>query len=1802
MLKQEPRNQPARRRGEWLLLLAIIVISGYFRFQGLAWNDYAWPHPDERAVISQTYDLLVSDSYQPAIHTWGSLSYYSTIFCYKGYLYYQNWLQGIPLTPSEPLSPPPGSALPQIRDLVGSGHHVPLGILAVLLICVAYGSLRIVCRYRWAADLLLVLSLLLLPFVYPVLREIMLTPVSPNYEDVAFLGRFLSALASTLCVPIVYAIGSRLYSSRVGLLAAAFFGFTVLAIQLGHFFAADMLQALCVLLAIWSASALIGARPVLESQHQEKPLPELGVWLRRPRPGPAIRLLQRLADGFPWPIFLLYLAMGGAIGMAMACKFSAAPLFLLPLVAHLILLHRARQLSHFLSHLFLLLSYIAALGTWFWLQPYAWESTFLPFAQASQLGDLFQRWLHILFSQDFARQIQEQSQMVQGEGGGPWVQQFANTVPYLTMTLQMVRWSFGWPLGLVCLAGFVFAVARNLSRLNGADLLLLSWAGVEFLIIGQFQATFPRYTIALLPVFCLLGAELCLGDWLRMEVGGEQGRLAKLWSRLRIPIAWAAVAGGFLYSLAFMQIYDRTHSWTYASFWIFKNVPETQPDGRPTQIAHEEWDDTIPLSIPFHPRSYGSVRMAPYHGDGTEKAERLARNLKRTDWICLPTTRLYGTILTVQERYPITARYYKMLFAGRLGFTLRKTVTRPAQLWGWEFNDLLADESHRVYDHPKCVIFEKTEPLTVDEYQRRLEEGSPEIDAIPRSQIMLWREAPQQQLRNIVVDPYRDEGVMTVAELESILEDIPSLNEEQRESFLTAVQNLKETPALHWKAVATELERKRQLTESTLLEIQRRIRSLPLKSAISVTALKALTVRSKDFQEPENRRQLLQRLDSRLELAALPRDGVLEKLGRIDLRTGRVPPASPDLLERHDPKRVALITQGDEEMGSQTWQVLKWLILLELLSLAVLPLCGFLFQGLPDGGYPLAKTVGLLLATYLAWLGTNLGLGYFSPLTCMVSLLLLAAVCWAPASLRSALKGLLKPGRAKALISAELLFLFTFIAFAAIRAYNPEIYWGEKTMDFSFLNAINRGSTFPPFEPWFSGTVLNYYYYGFVFFSYIIQLASVPTAYGFNLAMATIPALSASCAFSLGFNLCRRVRWGLLAATLVGFIGNLDPIFQLASLDRSEAAREAAFINLTDAYGYLLGGVLYLAKLPFINLDLLLHSPGAGSIWDSYWASSRAIGQGMINEYPVWSWLFADLHAHVMVMPVSLLLLSLVYLTFGHRRQGGPLFVGGSVGWIGLVLMSVITGTQLATNIWDSLCFLGFLVLALLVRTLLLEEEEGPESQATVSSAVGSTSPSGPASERLHLLASLLTPRNASTILFVVLWTWFWPTLCQLHPYWMGLFADRWIGLLFILVLILLGTRPAAFLRTVRGVALGCWELARGVALPVGLLLGLSSALFYYFHQHLDTGEVLVKFNYDGNIFAAQVIRHFGFFLLVTLLWVGAGFSRALRRSDHPEPKAAKHRRIALQGLALEILLFLFLKFAGVLTTASGLSLYLLLLPPILASMLLWRRNPKYLFCGTLLLGGWGLAAASELIVIIDRMNTVFKMYLPVWMLLALGSAVAVAIMIEDWSAHFSLRSNQEERHGWRFRPLRAILTFVFLSAFSITLVCTYRGVLGVTTRNLKQSAKPTLNGLDFLLQTPQEGELLEAVEWLNRNVTGPQVIAEAFTDRGYDESARVTKYTGLPTLLGWSHHLRQRGHPNAAIADRQKALHTLYTSEDEATVSKICQDYGIDYIFVGDIENQQYGHPAPRLDKTAVAREVFRSSSGRNLIFRVER
>jgi uncharacterized membrane protein len=223
----------------------------------------------------------------------------------------------------------------------------------------------------------------------------------------------------------------------------------------------------------------------------------------------------------------------------------------------------------------------------------------------------------------------------------------------------------------------------------------------------------------------------------------------------------------------------------------------------------------------------------------------------------------------------------------------------------------------------------------------------------------------------------------------------------------------------------------------------------------------------------------------------------------------------------------------------------------------------------------------------------------------------------------------------------------------------------------------------------------------------------------------------------------------------------------------------------------------------------------------------------------------------------------------------------------------------------------------------------------------------------------------------------------------------------------------------------------------------------------------------------------------------------------------------------------------------------------------------------------------------------VFKLYHPAWIFLALGSAGALATI---WN---ELRATRRTTVAMRLTI--AAVAVVLAGALFVTAACAYRAVSGVVTRNLKSSNKPTLDGLDFLRHSPDERELLEAIDWFNQNVTDAPVVAEAFTNRAYDESARIAKYTGLPIVLGWPHHIKQRGRLPRELAEREHDLGLLYRSQDEERVLSVCRRYGIRYIFVGESETRQYGDPRGRLSRMGQLREVFRSSSGRNVIYEVD-
>jgi YYY domain-containing protein len=312
---------------------------------------------------------------------------------------------------------------------------------------------------------------------------------------------------------------------------------------------------------------------------------------------------------------------------------------------------------------------------------------------------------------------------------------------------------------------------------------------------------------------------------------------------------------------------------------------------------------------------------------------------------------------------------------------------------------------------------------------------------------------------------------------------------------------------------------------------------------------------------------------------------------------------------------------------SGTVAVLWFVVVVQLIGMSAFAV---LRRWLPlPGVYALAKVIGVLVFAWVPWLLTSIGETAFTRGTLAVvfcGFIVCGLFAW-------------RRGRDTAVSRAEwwpteLLFWGAFALFLAVRAFNPEVFWGEKPMDFSFLNALTRATTLPPPEPWFSGSTLHYTYFGHYVVAALGKLCHIHPGITFNLGIALFAALTAMAAFALGCAISGRRGVGLLAATFILLIGNL------AGLREIIARRQVNF--------------------------------------DYFWATSRVI-KDTINEYPLWSFLFADLHAHLLVMPISLSFLAVAVWWVRRDETNSPLRAT-----VLFVLLGFLLGTIMVTNGWSS--------------------------------------------------------------------------------------------------------------------------------------------------------------------------------------------------------------------------------------------------------------------------------------------------------------------------------------------------------------------------------------------------------------------------------------------------------------------------------------------------------------------------------------
>jgi uncharacterized membrane protein len=182
-------------------------------------------------------------------------------------------------------------------------------------------------------------------------------------------------------------------------------------------------------------------------------------------------------------------------------------------------------------------------------------------------------------------------------------------------------------------------------------------------------------------------------------------------------------------------------------------------------------------------------------------------------------------------------------------------------------------------------------------------------------------------------------------------------------------------------------------------------------------------------------------------------------------------------------------------------------------------------------------------------------------------------------------------------------------------------------------------------------------------------------------------------------------------------------------------------------------------------------------------------------------------------------------------------------------------------------------------------------------------------------------------------------------------------------------------------------------------------------------------------------------------------------------------------------------------------------------------------------------------------MNTVFKLGYQAWLLLGLAAIGALARRPE-WLPRRRLR--------WTLVPLAALLA---AAAFVYPVAGTY-------ARKDAFSHSPTLDGLGWL-RDRSPGDV-GAIEWLNDEAPAGAVVLESVGD---DYSAfghaRISTFTGLPTVLGWPGHELQWGH---RVGSRREDVEQMYESPTTAGADELLRRYDVRYVVVGPLERTEYG------------------------------
>ena len=467
-------------------------------------------------------------------------------------------------------------------------------------------------------------------YIYRTAGEVLLKvtkDTSWNYEwgNINLVGRFFSALFSTLTIPLIYVLGRRLFNRYVGLFSAFFFSFCVGVIQTAHFAVTESILIFSVV-SVTLLSLLILEHPTKK---------------------------------------INYLLLGGLFGASLASKMSTISFLIIPLTSFFLTFNKRDYKHRFIS---IISFFVLGILIFLILNPYT-----------------------VLRFEKFLESMRYESSVVSGALPVVYTLQFDKTFPYV---FQIEN--FFWQMGILAgfsVAGMIVIFSEGIKNRNKKYILFSLFPILYFAYVGSWHTKFIRYMDPLLP-FLSISAAFFL--YLLIKDFKKLGKL----------ISVVVVLLTILWTIAFFLIYTREQTRITASRWIYENI---NPGA---DILTEHWDDGLPLTINSNnPGQYKIDQLAIYDEDNENKVNYFSDKLSEADFVVINSRRLYGTLINLDDKYPITQRYYKLLFSGKLGYEKVAEFSSYPKVLGFEINDDRSEETFQVYDHPKVMIFGNTKRL-----------------------------------------------------------------------------------------------------------------------------------------------------------------------------------------------------------------------------------------------------------------------------------------------------------------------------------------------------------------------------------------------------------------------------------------------------------------------------------------------------------------------------------------------------------------------------------------------------------------------------------------------------------------------------------------------------------------------------------------------------------------------------------------------------------------------------------------------------------------------------------------------------------------------------------------------------------------------------------------------------------------------------------------------------------------------------------------------------------------------------------